>query len=279
MDEREAIFRRVVVERLSSPDQLDQLLQVLRPRSWMLLMAIGLLVGTALVWGTSGTVAVTVPASGLLLRAEGIMDSRSPCRGRVVELPSVDDVFGAGTPIATLDVAPTPGEKGLSGGGASVDVTLPFATRVVEVLAHVGQEVEAGMPLLSVERTDQELRAVLFVSGELANQIQPGMAAWISVQGSGDGPGESVEGKVLQVASRPATLRGLKALLADPALSERLMSAGRRWRVKVLLPSEKSGGDQPLVPRVSRTVVDARIVLREEHPIERLLPWIRARGS
>ena len=271
MDKREAIFRKVVVERLSSPDQLDQLLQVLHPRSWMLLLAIGLLFATAFAWSVLGTVAVTAPASGLLLRPGGIADLAAPQRGRVASLRSVDDVLAAGETAATLALA-APAEGG-SAEGAEVELTVPFAARIVEVLAVPGREVTEGTPLISFERAEEELRAVLFVESSAALQIRPGQAVWISARRGGDaGASGRLLGEVIAVASRPATARGLEALLADRELTDRLIEVGRRWRVDVRLPPEAA---EAAALRASRTEVDGRIVLRKVRPLHRFLPWVQ----
>jgi multidrug efflux pump subunit AcrA (membrane-fusion protein) len=269
MDEREAIFRKSVVERLSSPDQLDQLLQVLRPRSWLLLVAIGLLFATALAWSVSGTMTIDVPASGLLLRPGGIGDLPAPVAGRVVELAAAGELLAAGERAAT--VRPLPAAA--ASRAEPLAVPVPFAARVVEVLVRPGQVVEAGAPLLSFERADEELRAVLFVDGEVARQVRPGLAVRLASRGGG--ADEVVVGEVLTVSDHPATSRGLEALLADSDLAERLLAADRRWRVDVRLPPASSAAPRrEALPRVSRGEVEGRIVLREVRPIEGVLPWV-----
>lgn len=282
MDEREAIFRKVVVERLSSPDQLDQLLQVLRPRSWMLLAAIGLLLAVGFAWSVSGTVAVTVPASGLLLRPGGITDLAAPGDGRVVSLRDTGEVLAGGATAATLRPRPDlPGAGSAANepaAAAELEVEVPFAARIVEVLARPGEEVEAGTPLLSFEAADEELRAVLFVAAEVALEARPGMPVRISPVLGGDGPGQRLDGEVLAVASHPATVRGLEALLSDRQLAARLMEQDRRWRIDVELPPEPPAAGSARVPRVSRTEVRGQIVLREERPIHQLLPWLGGGG-
>lgn len=268
MDERETIFRRVVVERLSSPDQLDQLLQVLRPRSWMLLAAIGLLFASAFAWSVSGTVAVTVPASGLLLRPGGIADLAASHEGHVVALPSVGDELSAGETAVTLErTAPA-----ADGEGARVEVRVPIAARVVEVLTAPGRRVEPGTPLVSFESATGELRAVLFVGSETAPDVRPGLTVWISTPGAGGGAAHRLPGEVIAVATHPATTRGLEALLSDADLAARLMAEDRRWRVDVRLPEGPPAGDRATT-RVSRTAVHGQIVLREVRPLRQFLPW------
>ena len=46
-----ALFRQEALDRLSSPDQLDQLMRVADPKRWIALTAIGALIVGVLVWG------------------------------------------------------------------------------------------------------------------------------------------------------------------------------------------------------------------------------------
>lgn len=66
MEENKELFRKVALERLSSPEQLDRLLQVTSARSWLILAAILLLCGIAIVWSFTGYLEKTVEGYGML---------------------------------------------------------------------------------------------------------------------------------------------------------------------------------------------------------------------
>jgi HlyD family secretion protein len=53
------IFRKVSLERLSSPEQLDRTLTVTPTRSWIALLELLLLLGLAVAWGFEGVVSTT----------------------------------------------------------------------------------------------------------------------------------------------------------------------------------------------------------------------------
>jgi HlyD family secretion protein len=97
------IFRKVALERLSSPEQLDQLVQVTDPRGWLSLTGLGALLLAALVWGVWGTIPTQAHGEGILLRQGGVSDLVSPANGQVAEvLVSVGDVIAKGQPVATI---------------------------------------------------------------------------------------------------------------------------------------------------------------------------------
>ncbi len=66
-DSQNSIFRKESLERLSSPEQLDQLMQVVSPRSWLPLATLGCLVGLALLWSILGRIPITASGQGILV--------------------------------------------------------------------------------------------------------------------------------------------------------------------------------------------------------------------
>jgi hypothetical protein len=61
------IFRKESLERLSSPEQLDQLMHVVSPRSWLSLTALGSLTVLAVVWSLFGRIPIAVTGRGILV--------------------------------------------------------------------------------------------------------------------------------------------------------------------------------------------------------------------
>jgi len=55
-------FRRRALERVSSPEELDRLVKVALPRTWIALAGLGLLMVAAAVWAVVARVPTTVEA-------------------------------------------------------------------------------------------------------------------------------------------------------------------------------------------------------------------------
>ena len=81
-----AIFRKVSIERLSSPEQLDQLLKVNSLRSWVALIGILMLLGLTVVWAAQGSIATTAPGQGVIVRTGGVLNVVSSGSGVVTAL-------------------------------------------------------------------------------------------------------------------------------------------------------------------------------------------------
>ena len=83
------VFREAAIDRLSSPDQLDQLVGVTRPMDWLGAVIIGLALIGLLAWGVFGRVQTRVGGGGIMIGADG----------RVVEA-----VAGLGGRLGAVDV-------------------------------------------------------------------------------------------------------------------------------------------------------------------------------
>jgi HlyD family secretion protein len=66
------IFRKVALERLSSPEQLDQLLQVTRPTGWLSLAAFAAIIFAAFGWAFYGSIPTEAAGEGILIRRGGV---------------------------------------------------------------------------------------------------------------------------------------------------------------------------------------------------------------
>jgi HlyD family secretion protein len=80
------IFRKVSIERLSSPEQLDQLLKINSTRSWAALLAVLVLLGLSVVWAFQGYILTTAPGQGVIVRTGGVLNVVSSGSGVVAAL-------------------------------------------------------------------------------------------------------------------------------------------------------------------------------------------------
>lgn len=98
-----SVFRKVSLERLASPEQLDQLLQVTRPSGWLALGSLAAILVAALVWGFAGTIPTEARGGGMLLRRGGVSDLVAAASGQVEELlVAVGDPVEKGQVVAKI---------------------------------------------------------------------------------------------------------------------------------------------------------------------------------
>lgn len=97
------VFRQASLDRLASPEQLDTLLRVTRPRGWIALAALGFLVGSAAVWGFEGSIPSRVGGQGILLKSGGVFEIAAGAGGRITDVAvNVGDIVREGQVVARI---------------------------------------------------------------------------------------------------------------------------------------------------------------------------------
>ncbi len=97
------VFRKVALERMSSPEQLDQLLRVTTPKSWFALVALIALLSMAAAWGYLGQLTTKVIGEGVLIRSGGVQSVVPLGAGQVLDIKvRVGDHISAGQAIGTV---------------------------------------------------------------------------------------------------------------------------------------------------------------------------------
>lgn len=314
-------YRQVALDRLSSPEQLDQVLQVTHLRSWLALGALGVILLIAVVWSIVGSIPTKVVAQGMLITPGGLFELYAPDDGRVVEvLVREGQKVEKGQPVARLDQADLErqaddlkmqvellGAPGAPGGTNRVRelreaertlatlmqrledesaIRSPQTGRVLEIKMRSGDIVSRGAPLVSLQLADGQatgLQAVVYVPAARGKAITPGMDVQISPTIAAREEYGFLLGKVTYVSEFPATREGMMRVLANQGLVENLSAAGAPYAVWADLQPDatsKSGyqwsspkGSQILVN--SGTLCDVFITVREQRPIELVLPLLR----
>lgn len=97
------LFRKVALDRLSSPEQLDTMVQIVTLKSWLMLAPLVALVVLAILWGLFGSIPWKVSGKALLIQRGGLADVTSGSAGRITSMKvKVGDLIGVGQPIAVL---------------------------------------------------------------------------------------------------------------------------------------------------------------------------------
>jgi HlyD family secretion protein len=100
----ERIFRKVALERLSSPEQLDQLVPLTSPIGWTAVIAIAALVAAAIGWSIFGVLPSSVNGAGILVSRGGhVFDAMAPFPGTLIDVANIGTVVKKGDRLASLD--------------------------------------------------------------------------------------------------------------------------------------------------------------------------------
>ncbi|MUG95836.1 NHLP bacteriocin system secretion protein [Scytonema sp. UIC 10036] len=104
MAKKDSIFRKESLERLSSPERLDQLLQVVNPLDWLPLATLGSFIVFGLVWSVVGRIPIVVTGKGILIQPNQVITFESPIAGQLKSLHvTTGQCIEKGHILATID--------------------------------------------------------------------------------------------------------------------------------------------------------------------------------
>jgi multidrug efflux pump subunit AcrA (membrane-fusion protein) len=265
------LFRQQALDKLSSPDQLDQTMRVADPKRWIALAAIGVLLLGALVWAFVGRIDSRTQAACVLVPRGGTYKIVTTTAGTVYDvLVERGDQLDAGEPVAVIETVT----------GRRRNVVAPFSGGVVELLATFGDFVNVGDDILNFESDEEELGVLLYVPPAVSGQLSPGMQARISPATAGRQQFGFLLGQLDQVAPYPSTRDGMVALLNNDTLADQLYRNAAGTPVEVWVQPERA--DTPTGFRWSSsqgperlragTLCTVDVVLAQRRPIDLLLP-------
>jgi multidrug efflux pump subunit AcrA (membrane-fusion protein) len=272
-----SIFRKVALERLSSPEQLDQLMQVTDRRGWLALTALVGLLATAVTWGVLGSVSTRVMGQGILIRSGGLNSVVSTYSGEVTELHvRVGDVIERGQVLASLFQSNQGGVNQLR------YVSSPHHGRVVETMLDEGDFIREGTRLLNLEPLDRRLEAIVYVPLADGKRVQPEMEVELAPATVKPEEWGFMVGMVREVSAFPVTQEGMTRLLGAADLARQFSMGGQPYEIVVdLLPDPGSfsgyrwSSAGPSISIESGTTCSAKIVVERRRPISLVIPLVR----
>jgi len=103
---KEPIFRKVAIDRISSPEQLDQIVRITSPRSWIGLAALLAIIISALIWGIVGNLPDMVDGMGIVFSGGGVENVMHPVAGKITDVRvEVGTYVNKGDLIALVDLS------------------------------------------------------------------------------------------------------------------------------------------------------------------------------
>lgn len=99
-----SLFRKAALDALSTPEQLNDPLQLLRPSQWILLISLSTFSITILVWSIFGRIPVRVSGKGVLIKPNTLSLVQSETSGPITSLPvKVGDCIEKGRLMAEIE--------------------------------------------------------------------------------------------------------------------------------------------------------------------------------
>lgn len=264
------LFRKVSLERLSSPERLEQMVSVVTPRWWLALGGFLILLVVFILWLIFGRIPVAVQGTGILLNQGGIKNISYTQSAYITDiLVSEGDYIKKGQAVAKIskpDILDKIIYKQLNidelkkKNSSSVKVEIDkleqevtilqeeleyqstifsaFSGRIIEVKVGIGESISAGQSIASIEEKDgssNKLCGLMYISVKQSDKIQEGMQVKIYPNFMENHEYGFLKGTVKKVSSYPVTKEGVKQKLGSDELAENFFEGIIPIEVKVEL--------------------------------------------
>ena len=266
------LYRKSSLERISSPDQLDTMLKISSPMSWLALAGATMIVVITIVWAFIGRIPMTVTTTGIVTSPDGTNAVYSNTAGTVTK------VFVArGDKIYEKDVL----MEVETDRKETVQILSDQVGFVGEIVAPEGSIITPNSEVLRLSpNTDSHQVVVCYVLTADAQKIKRGDNAYISLSSSDSKSYGHMVGRVINIDAGAASQNAQKKVLgSENNLNKSFSSDGKAVTAVTceLYPSDSSvrgyfwsntKGDQLAVN--NRDMCSVKIITKQVKPIEKL---------
>lgn len=275
------IFRKSALERLSSPEQLDQLISVSTPKGWLALLTTTILLVMVVVWSFLGNIPSLTQGRGILLTHGGLHGVPAPVSGMIVDLSAREgDYVVEGATIARIQ--PTVG-------GARTDVLSPRSGIVAFVSAQTGTFIQAGTEILEFASKSETLEGILLVPVDQGKKIRLGMEVHIIPSTVNEQIYGYMLGSVTHVDTYPSNTLQLRNILGSDEMVKSFQQGGEdvyaAAPIRVVVALERDPGTisgfrwssrkGPPFHLTTNTVFRAEAATETSRPIDLVIPYLR----
>ena len=268
------LYRKSALEKLNSPEQLNKVLTITSPMSWLALIGVTAIVVVGIIWSVVGSIPVMVTGKGVMA---------SPTSTNAVYM----EESGTAVTVTVQDGKPVRvGDTVLSYRTADRQVHELLSDQngaVAGVQVKAGDSIHQGSEVIRISpepTMDQKQVAVCYVKLAQAKRLQRGMEnVQITVEGASAQTYGHMWGRVLNVDSHAATTPGMEHVLgAGNNLVNTFTNEGAVAAVTVeLVPDGESGNGYAWTNAKGKTLevsngtpVEVRIPVETMRPIEKL---------
>lgn len=266
------LYRKSSLERISSPDQLDTMLKISSPMSWLALAGATMIVVITIIWAFIGRIPMTVTTTGIVTSPDGTNAVYSNTAGTVTK------VFVArGDKIYEKDVL----MEVETDRKETVQILSDQVGFVGEIVAPEGSIITPNSEVLRLSpNTDSHQVVVCYVLTADAQKIKRGDNAYISLSSSDSKSYGHMVGRVINIDAGAASQNAQKKVLgSENNLNKSFSSDGKAVTAVTceLYPSGSSvsgyfwsntKGDQLAVN--NRDMCSVKIITKQVRPIEKL---------
>ena len=281
------IFRKEALNRLKSPEELDEAIVLISPRGWLALAGCSLFVVVGIVWAFWVAIPVKVDTYGILYYS-GKVDDISALQDGILEAVFVKEgqAVQKGQLLARMKITEVDNSAKLSDEQkkALEEMRAPYDGVVMEISNYSITTLSKGAPILLLSPlgdNKKDLMGTAFVSVLDTKKIKQGMKVEIEIASVKHEQSGYLLGTIEQVASVPSSKTAIRSIFKNENLSlfieNRIPIAPQHVLIRLARkPGRLTGyrwtGKEPEGSITPGTVFKGHITIDQNHPIDYLTP-------
>lgn len=201
------LYRKSSLERISSPEQLDKVLKVTSPMSWLALIGITLIVVVTAIWSIVGTIPVTITAPGIVSSMVGSNAVYTQESGTVVSVRvRTGDEVHLGDPVLTYKNA----------ANEIVTIYSDQVGTVANIVVKKDDTFTPGSEIIRVTPTTQAAQMVVcYVPLAQAKKLERGMQVNISLDSLDSRSYGNMVARVINIDAYAASVSGMASVIGS----------------------------------------------------------------
>lgn len=269
------LYRKAALERISSPEQLDKVLVISSPLSWLVLVGITLMIAAAVVWSVLGTIPITVTVQGMIVPAVSTNAVYADSTGTVTEvLVRPGDAIQPDKPVLQYKKAD----------GTTAELVSDQTGVVSDVLVEPGAVLMTGGDVLRLSpMTLTGQAAVCYVPLTQAQKLSKDMRVYVYLNAADSQSSGHMEARIVNIDTHAASATGMGYVVGtENNVAAAFMQNGPVVAVTCELiadPSSQNGyrwsnerGERLAVTNGS--LITAKVITEEVAPITKLFARI-----
>ncbi len=270
------LYRKSSLERISSPDQLDTMLKISSPLSWLALLGATLIVAVAVVWAFIGRIPETITPAGLVASPGGANAVYADAAGKVTRV-----YVAPGDKIYEEDVLMEIETER----GEPQQIISDQVGYVSQIIKPEGSAITQNSEVLRVSpNTRAQQVVVCYVATTDAQKVSRGDYAYISLSSSDSKSYGHMVGRVINIDAGAASASAQSNVLgSENNLSNAFSSDGKAVTAVTceLFPSDRSASGYfwsnsrgETLSVNNRDICSVKIITKQVRPIEKLFERI-----
>jgi len=305
------IFRQEALQKLSSPEQLDQAITITDSRGWLALIMFGVIIAVIVRWLIAGIIPVTVAGEGILLKGGGVKEVISMTGGSVIEMnvkagdvvtedqllvkvmrPEISDIDllinETGEEIEKLYENKEKNSKLIEKLQNKLkllnekklilsEIRSPVRGKLLDLIVKPGDIIKEYDTIAVIESPDETMEAIIYIPLTTDKTIEPSMDVQISPSTARKDLYGFIPGKIKSVDVFPETRETMMKVIGNEELVSMFLSHGPSMEVHVELSCdanrELTWSSGRGGPHIySGTLCRGTVILKKIHPVDLLFP-------